>query len=177
MGAGLKHLFLPLFLLLILPAAYAAESEVVPQVREKILVREHIRTGKPYVVITNDAARNPLASLPVATRMRPDYRMLDPKVKKNSIPYQGPVSDRKKVYIFAGTIAALGTAGGAAIIATAPAATGVGAAGGAGGYAAAGTAVGVGSVSTALLQTRPDPDKDKIEQGFASYQDSGKNSR
>ncbi len=147
-------------------------GEVVPQTQTKVVVREHPRTGKPYVVITDSKAeRNPLAALPVHTRVRPDYRLLDPKVKRGTVPYQGPVSDRKKVYIFAGTIAALGTAGGAAIIAGAPAATGAGAAGGAGGYAAAGTAVGVGSVSTAVLNTRPpDPDKDKIEQGFESYQ-------
>ncbi len=149
----------------------AAADEVITQTPTKVVVREHIKTGKPYVVITSaQGDRNPFASIPVATRVRPDYRLLDPKVKASQVRYEGPVSDRKKVYIFAGTIAALGTAGGAAVIAAAPAATGAGAAGGAGGYAAAGTAVAAGTISTSVLNTRPDPEKDKIEQGFSSAQ-------
>lgn len=157
-----------IFLMILLNCWNVFAGEVVEQTDTKVLVREHPRTGRAYAVITADGVKNPLEALPVTTKARPDYRMLDPKLKSGAVPYEGPVSDRKKVYLFAGSLAALGTAGGAAIIAAAPAATGAGAAGGAGLYGAAGTAVAAGTVSTALVKTKPDPAKDKIEQSFSS---------
>lgn len=155
----------------LLPSAICAAGDVIPETSAKVIVRDHPRTGKPYVVITDDPQNgSPFHKLPVSTRSRPDYRMLDPHVKSGTVPYEGPVSDRKKVYVFAGTIATLGAAGGTAIIAAAPAATGAGASGGAGAYALAGTGVATGTLSTAWLKTAPDPDKDKVEHGFESRQ-------
>lgn len=151
-------------------AGYTA-SEVITETSSKVIVRDHPRTGRPYAVITDDPQNgSPFHKLPVSTRSRPDYRMLDPKIKSGTVPYEGPVSDRKKVYVFAGTIATLGAVGGTAIIAAAPAATGAGASGGAGAYALAGTGVATGTISSAWLKTRPEPDKDKIEHGFESRQ-------
>ena len=164
-----------LFFALLSGSVYAA-SEVLPETSSKVVVRDHPRTGRPYVVITSSTQSiNPFEKLPVLTKMRPDYRMLDPKMKSGKIPYQGPVSDRKKVYVFAASIATLGAVGGTAIIAAAPAATGVGASGGAGAYALAGTGVASGTLSTAWLNTRPDPNKDKIEHGFESHEIQEKN--
>ncbi len=170
---GVKRLLL--FLMLLFPAALHAANtgtEVVQQTDTQVLVRQHPRTGREYVAIVKSGpGQTRMERVPVSkTRFHPDYRMLDPKLKSGAIPYEGPVSDRKKVYIFAAAVAAVGAAGGTAIIAGAPAATGAGAAGGAGGYAAAGTAVGAGTLSTSILNTRPDPDKDKIEQGSESRQ-------
>ncbi len=175
-----RRMRIPAILLMILmlavPAGYADDNEVTRTTPARVVVRQHPKTGRPYVVIASDKGnRNPLVVPASASRFRPDYRMLDPKMKSGKIPYEGPVSDRKKVYIFAATVAALGTAGGASIIAAAPAATGTGAAGGAGAYAAAGAGVATGTVSAALDKTRPDPDKDKIEQGSVSRQVAGRN--
>ena len=166
-----RNIFYGLFIFLFLPASGYAASETLPETSSQVIVRDHPRTGRPYVVITDGVQKmNPFEKLPVLTRTRPDYAMLDPKIKRGKVPYQGPVSDRKKVYVFAATIATLGAAGGTAIIAAAPAATGVGSSAGAGAYALAGTGVASGTVSTAWLKTRPDPDKDKIEHGFESHE-------
>ncbi len=152
------------------PVSGYSASEVMPETAAKVIVRDHPRTGRPYAVITSDASVNPFEKLPVLTKARPDYRMLDPKIKSGKIPYQGPVSDRKKVYVFAGSIATLGAAGGLAMMAAVPAAaTGVGASGGgAGAYALAATALASGAASTAWIKTRPNPSKDKIEHAFES---------
>jgi len=141
-----------------MPGAFAAEeNEVFGPVETQVAVREHPKTGKPYVTILGkDGARmHPSLSGPVKLVSRPDYRMLDPKVKKGEIPYDGPVSDRKKVYALAGTLAVTGVVAGTAVIAAAPAATGAGAAGGAGIYGAAGAAVMTGTASGVWLKSRP----------------------
>ena len=144
----------------------AAENEVLPETRAVVVIRQHPKTGKPYVVITDRGknAPDPFAAIRTAKPvMRPDYRMLDPKIKSGQIPYEGPVSDRTKVYIFAASLAAVGTVGGAAIIAAAPAATGAGAAGGAGLYAGAGVGVVVGSAAGTVAATKSDPKKESFE--------------
>ena len=82
-------------------------------------------------------------------------------MKSGQIPYEGPYSDRKKVYLFAATLATVGTVGGIAVIAAAPAATGVGASGGgAGAYLAGGAAVTAGTVAGSVAVTRPHPHSD-----------------
>ena len=150
-----------IMLLTVTAACPARASEVIPESSAEVIVREHPKTGKPYVVITStgSADRDPFSGKHLKAQ-RPDYRMLDPKMKSGQIPYEGPYSSRKKVYILAATLATVGTVGGTAIIAAAPAATGAGAAGGAGAYGAAGGAVAAGTISTAALQTRSDPEKD-----------------
>ncbi len=136
-------------------------SEVIPETNSEVIVREHPKTRKPYVVITSaeSAAKDPFSGKRV-TVQRPDYRMLDPKIKSKDVGYEGPYSSRKKVYVLAATLATVGAVGGTAIIAAAPAATGTGAAGGAGAFGAAGGAVAAGTISTAALQTKSDPEKD-----------------
>ena len=138
-----------------------AENEIIPETRTRIVVRHHPRTGKPFVSITDkDSQQNPFPE--VQNWKRPDYRMLDPKIKAGQFPYEGPSSDRRKVYALAAALATVGTVGGIGIIAAAPAATGAGAAGGAGIYGVAGGAIAAGTVSGAAASTRSGPEKDNF---------------
>lgn len=145
-------------LCLIVMSSNLFASEVIEETKTRVIIREHPKTGKPYVSIVS--TENPEPPDPFTGQrgriLRPDYRMLDPKVKSGEIPYDGPYSDQKKIYIFAATLATLGALGGAVIYAAAPAATGVGAASGAGTYLAAGTAVTAAPVVVAAVATRPD---------------------
>ncbi len=122
--------------------AYA--SEVFQETNSQVIVREHPKTGKPYVVIAPAGMTSETAFFPSSKKFsRPDYRMLDPKVKSGQIPYDGPYSDSKRIYIFAATMATLG-AGGLAGAAALPA-TGTAAATGGAGYLTAGGAVAAGT--------------------------------
>ena len=153
---GVRPLQLLLMFCLALPLH---ASEGLEETHTNVVVRHHPRTGKPFVSSTSEAARDHNPFPESQTLKRPDYRLLDPKMKSGDIPYEGPVSDRKKVYGLAATLATVGTVGGVGIMAAAPAATGTGAAGGAGLYGAAGTAVAAGTVSTAVGKSRSDPEK------------------
>lgn len=132
-------------------------SEVIEETRTQVIVREHPKTGQPYVSIVS--ADNPDPKDPFTGQRqkfsRPDYRLLDPKIKAKDIPYEGPYSSRKKVYVFAASIAAVGAAGGIAGLATAPAATGAaGASGGAGAYmAGAGAVAGTAAAASVHATT------------------------
>jgi hypothetical protein len=143
-----------LLFMMIFAASSLGADEILEETHTKVTVRNHPRTGIPFVSISpEDAASDPFAdSKPVK---RPDYRMLDPKIKPKDVGYEGPVSDRKKVYILAASLATVGTVGGAGIIAAAPAATGTGAASGAGLYGAAGTAVVAGTAAGTVHLTKP----------------------
>ena len=138
-------------------------SEVLEETRTQVLVREHPKTGKPYVSITSFGESNtkdPFEKLR-SKISRPDYRMLDPNVKPGQIPYEGPYSSAKKVYIFAATLATLGVAGGAIGLAVAPAAaTASGAASGGGALIAGGSAVAAGSAGSVVLASKSDPKRD-----------------
>ena len=139
-------------------------SEVIEETGTRVIVREHPKTGRPYVSIVSSQGEIPPDIFTGQRKYsRPDYRMLDPKIKSGQIPYEGPSSDRKKIYLFAATLATLGTASGAAVIASAPAATGAAASGGAGAYLAGGTAVVAGSTVAAHAVTRNDPKKDDFK--------------
>lgn len=140
---------------------YLFASEVIEETKTMVVVREHPKTRRPYVVITlpEKETVDPFAHLRQPFS-RPDYRMLDPKVKSGALPYDGPSSDRKKIYIFAASLATLGTASGAMVITAAPAATGAAASGGAGAYLAGGSAVVAGSSATVAIATKPDPKKE-----------------
>jgi hypothetical protein len=124
---------------------FALANEVIPQTSAEVVVREHPQTGIPYVSIVDPRKPEGLLSGEMKKYNRPDYRMLDPKVKPRDTHYDGPVSDRKKIYILAGALAAGGIAGYAAMPV---AAAGGGAATGAGAYAAASAAVTAGTFST-----------------------------
>lgn len=147
----------------ILQAPAAPASEVIEETKTRVAIREHPKTGKPYVSIISTETPEPPDPLTGQRGwiIRPDYRMLDPKVKSGVIPYEGPVSDRTKVYILAASLAAVGTAGGAAIMAAAPIATGAGASSGAGVFLAGGTAVTAGSAATYSVAVRPGPEKEE----------------
>jgi len=153
---------------LIFQPGLKAENEVLPETKTRIIVREHVKTSESYVSIVStekEKPENPLGP-PQKKILRPDYRMLDPDARSGEIPYEGPVSDSTKVYLFAASIATLGVVGAlAAPVAAAGAGT---AAGGAGAFAGAGTAVGVGSLSAAFLTSRPDPNHDNFIHESAS---------
>ena len=130
------------------------QSEVRDESHSQVVIREHPKTKKPYVTIVS--SEEPVPADPFTNQRnkfsRPDYRMLDPKAKKGDYVYDGPYSDRKKVYIFAASMIAVGVTGGVAGMALAPAATGTAAAssGGGGAYLiGAGVATGVGGIAAA----------------------------
>lgn len=154
------HLTAAAMLLLFSAASSFAQEEVVRDTGTKVLVREHSRTKKPFVVITAEDADEKNSVPQSQWTSRPDYRMLDPKMKSSDIPYEGPVSSRKKVYFLAAGLAAGGVVSSAVV--PVAAVTGPGAAGGAGAYGAAGGAVAAGTVSTAWLKSRPD-EKDNFK--------------
>ncbi|HLD50666.1 MAG TPA: hypothetical protein VJC08_05650 [bacterium] len=158
--------FLATSLLLFSGIFEAAGNEILRETQTQIVVRQHPYTGNPYVVVTDKEkeAVDPFAAIRTSKAMpRPDYRLLDPKIKSGQIAYEGPVSDRKKVYIFAASLATLGTVGGAAIIAAAPAATGAGATGGAGVFAGAGAGIAAGTVAATAAATKSGPPKESFQ--------------
>lgn len=131
----------------------AAENEVLPETQTEVVVRHHPQTGEPFISVVSrrEPRRRDLDFGEVAKYSRPDYRLLDPKVRSGEIPYDGPYSSRKKVYILAATLATLGTvgsvAGAAAFPATAAAsgsATGMGV--GAGAVAVSGAATAAAAI-------------------------------
>lgn len=134
-----------------------AAEEITDITHTQVIVRQHPKTGKPYVSIVPSGAapRDPFTGTE-KKYARPDYRMLDPHFKNGDIPYNGPVSDRKKVYVFAATLMTVGTVGGAVGIAAAPVAAGT-AAGGAGAYVGAGAAVAGTAVAASLLASKKRP--------------------
>ena len=152
-------------LLLISPTFPGYASEVIQDSHTRVVVREHPKTGKPYVSIV--PADIPLNAGPLGRygkiSKRPDYRMLDPKVKSGEIPYEGPYSDSRKIYVFAATLATLGTVGGAIGMVAVPVTTG-GAASGGGAYLAAGAATAVGSAAGAVASTKSDRKSDNFVQ-------------
>lgn len=157
MNYGLRYALCPLLILaLIAPqlfAAQSAQSEVIEETNTRVVVRAHPKTGRPYVSIaaSDPAIPDPFADQKKNSR-RPDYRMLDPNVKSGEIPYEGPYSDRRKVYALAAGLAAAGVAGALAIPITPV--TGAGASAGAGGFAGAGAGVAAGTVAVTTAATR-----------------------
>ena len=154
------------FISVLVPPLHA--SEVIENTQTRVVRREHPKTEKPYVSIvpmnsSDDSA--PIANYRRITS-RPDYRMLDPKIKSGQIPYDGPFSDATKVYVFAATLATLGTVGGAVGLATLPAttaATGVAASGGSA-YLAAGGAVAATGAAGVTIATKSDSENDDFTQ-------------
>ena len=168
--ACLGFIFLGMQIDSVLLAAQA--NEVMEQTNTMVVVREHPRTGRPYVSITSleAGARDPFEGQR-RRYGRPDYRMLDPKIKSGKISYDGPYSDKKKIYLFAASVATLGTISGAAVMAAAPAATGAATSGGAGAYLAGGTAVVAGSAATAEIAMKPDTQKGNYTLRAESHQE------
>ena len=146
----------------------AETTEVLPQTNTAVVVRNHPKTGKAYATIvakgneTHDNFSYLYSGKVKNYTARPDYRLLDPKVKSGQIPYEGPVSDNKKIYIFAASLATLGVTGGALALAFPAASTA--AAGGGALYTAGGAAVAAGTAATAYEVTKTDPKKDNFTQ-------------
>ncbi|MBI4970491.1 MAG: hypothetical protein HZC17_01435 [Candidatus Omnitrophica bacterium] len=146
------------------------QSEVKDDSHSQVIIREHPKTGKPYVTIVSSDV--PVPADPFTNERnrysRPDYRMLDPKAKKGDYKYDGPYSDRKKIYIFAASMMTVGVVGGVAGMALAPAATAgtAASAGGGGAYLAAGAVgTGVAGVATAeALKVKPE-DENFVHEG------------
>ncbi|MBI3313243.1 MAG: hypothetical protein HYZ83_03330 [Candidatus Omnitrophica bacterium] len=171
-----KIFCLTLILVLVFGHVYAEDTEVLPKTNTKVLVREHPKTGEPYVAVisASEADRGgPFAGMKKIS-IRPDYRMLDPKIKSGTIPYEGPYSSRKKVYVFAASMAALGI-GGAALLPVASV-TGAGATGGAGALAGAGAGVAAGTAGAVAAAKRQDPEK-KDDFTNIAKSESGKGDR
>lgn len=133
-------------------------SEVPDPTHTQVIIREHPKTGKPYVSLVS--TDQPVPEDPFTYQRnrysRPDYRMLDPNVKKGEVAYDGPYSDRKKVYLFGAALMALGVTGATAGIALAPAAGAASSGGGA--YLAGGAAVAAGSGAAVheITKSRPE---------------------
>ena len=133
-------------------------GEVIPETQTEVVVREHPQTGQTYVSVTKvGTAPRKIFQREQKKFQRPDYRMLDPHVSPKSVGYDGPVSDRTKVYVLAGTLAAAGVTAYAVL----PSAAAVGgAAAGGGFYAAAGAAVAAGTLSTHWVMARSNSPED-----------------
>jgi hypothetical protein len=135
----------------------AEESEVLPEAPEKVFVREHPQTGKPFVSLRNkENTKDPFKGF-VKREVRPDYKMLDAKTKSGDVPYDGPVSDRKKVYIFAATMMTLGVAGGIATVAMPVGAAAAGTSGGTGLLGAGAVTVVAGTAGTVAVNAHIRP--------------------
>lgn len=154
--------FLSVFLGISPSQAVSSANEVLPETPTLVHVRQHPGTGKDYAVILD--ASDPEGQNPFAGQFRrssrPDYRLLDHRLKKGDIPYDGPVSDRRRVYLFAGALALSGLAAGTLM--PVASAVGTGSAAGAGAFAAGGTAVSTGSIALSLRAARPDPNRENF---------------
>ncbi len=151
-------------LCLVVTSSNLFASEVTKE-KTRVIIREHPKTGKSYVsIISTETSEPPDPFTGQRGRViRPDYRLLDSKIKSGAIPYEGPVSDKTKIYIFAASLMTLGAVSGALVLAAAPAATGAAASGGAGAYLAGGTAVVAGSAAAVGIATAPDKNKEDYE--------------
>ena len=169
----LKRFLEPLgfiFFLLAGTISVSASSEVLPGTRTEVLVRRHPNTDKEYVSIASlDEPRKDLQRIHRGKYSRPDYRLLDPHTKSGEIPYDGPASSRKKVYILAASLAAGGAASAVAGAALFPAAAATTSASGGTGLVAAGAAAAAsgGAVSIRAL-TQPSD----LPEDYARIQES-----
>lgn len=148
---------------------FTQTDEVLGERKARVVIRNHPKTGRPYVSIVS--AETPLAPESFEeppSLVRPDYRLLDPKVKSGEIPYAGPVTDRKKVYILAAALAGLGVAGGVAGLSVAASSAG-GSASGAGAYAGGAALTGSGSAAAAL-KARTDDSADEFSRAAESHE-------
>jgi hypothetical protein len=135
---------------------FAEYSEVLDEPAQEIYIQEHKVTHEPLVTLANEdglGSRYEFLKNPQKIS-RPDYIMLDHQLKSGDIPYDGPVSNRKKVYYFAAGMAATGVLAGTLIpvsaVSAGTATTGAGA------YAAGGAAVAASSVGLSSWKSKPD---------------------
>lgn len=162
-------------LMLVLGASTVSglESEVLDESPVKVFVREHPQTGKPFVSLRKGDKGPDFFKGFVKREIRPDYAMLDAAKRSGDIPYDGPVSDRKKVYIFAATMITLGVAGGIATAALPATAAAGGASGGTGLLGAGAVTVVAGTAGTVALKSHLAPGEENyIHEGVTSAEKS-----
>lgn len=152
-----KFLVLILALWLCAGPVLAAENEVLTETGTKVFIREHPQTGKPFVSLRKERDATDLFKGFVKREVRPDYKMLDAKTKSGDVPYDGPVSDRKKVYIFAATMMTLGVAGGIVTVAMPAGAAAAGASGGTGLLGAEAATIVAATAGTVALKSHLAP--------------------
>ena len=140
----------------------AEYSEVLDKPLQEIYVQEHKATHEPLVTIADTGglgSRYDFLNHPKKIS-RPDYEMLDPRIKSGDIAYDGPVSNRKKVYYFAAGMAATGVVAGTMIpvsaVSAGTATTGAGA------YAAGGAAVAASSVGFSSWRSKSEPEEENF---------------
>jgi len=140
------------------PACAAeAENEVIQESDIKVFIREHPQTGKPFVSLRQEDDPQDLFKGFVKREFRPDYKMLDARTKSGDVPYDGPTSDRKKVYIFAASMITLGVAGGIVTAAMPAGAAASGAGGGTGLLGAGAVTLATGTAGTVALKSHLAP--------------------
>lgn len=129
----------------------------MPTGKTRVIEKTQSRTGIPYRSIVSEGK----IEEPEVPRFyaRPDYRLLSSD-RYGEVVYEGPVSDRKKVYLFAGTVAAVGVAGGTLGMLAASSSTAAASAGGGTGYLAGGGAVLAGSLAGGLHTVKRPPQED-----------------
>jgi hypothetical protein len=152
-----KKLSLVLVVFLFAGHLFAAENEMLQESGTKVFIREHPQTGKPFVSLRKEGSAQDLFKGFVKREFRPDYRMLDAKTKSGEVPYDGPVSDLKKVYIFAATMMTLGVAGGIVTVAMPVGAAASGMSGGTGLLGAGAVTVVAGTAGTVALKSHLAP--------------------
>ena len=147
------------------PCSFA--DEIISQTPTEVIVREHPQTGKPFVSVIDQGKGSEVRPWRAVSKKysRPDYKMLNHRIKKGEYSYDGPVSDRKKVYILAASLTAVGVTAAVVGPAIAPAAASTGgASGGAGAFAAGGATVLSGTAGAVSYKSRPDPERDFFSQ-------------
>jgi hypothetical protein len=146
-------------------AEEVGSSEVI-DIGTDVSIRVHPKTGEEYICLRAAGEEAPAYRFQIMGERysRPDYEMLSHNVRSGDIPYDGPVSDRTKIYVLAATLAASGIAAGVVAQAAAAGAAATTAASastaGAGAYATAGAVLAGVSVATPLIKAQPDPNRD-----------------
>lgn len=153
-GGMKKAILWGLILLMFQAPLRGQESEILQDSGAKVYVREHPQTGKPFVSLrAGDPAQDPFKGFK-KREIRPDYKMLEADAK--GIPYDGPVSDLKKVYVFAATMMTLGAAG-VVVTAALPVAAAAGASTAGTGVLAGGAVVATGVAADLVVESQIKP--------------------
>lgn len=148
---------------------FAEKNEVLPEGGVRVFICEHPQTGRSFVSLRKEGHAPDLFEGFVKREFRPDYKMLDAKTKPGDIPYDGPVSDLKKVYIFAATMMTLGAAGVVVTAAIPVGAAAAGASGGTGLLGAGAVTVAAGTAGTVALKSHLAPGEENyIHEGTSS---------
>jgi hypothetical protein len=160
-----KIIFWVLILLMVQMPARGQENEILQDSGAKVYVREHPQTGKPFVSLrAGEPAQDPFKGF-TKREIRPDYKMLEADSK--GVPYDGPVSDLKKVYVFAATMMTLGVAG-VVVTAALPVAAAAGASTTGTGVLAGGAVVATGVAADLVVESQIKPGEEHyIHEGKA----------